>query len=113
MARPGRPKGLPKTGGRKKGTPNKKTALAKEAAMLFLNSVSQTELARLWARAKKEDPNAALRVYYGALEFVAPKLQRREVIGDDKPKVVEVRHVAMNFPVKPVESPALPPKDPE
>ena len=30
-ARPGRPKGTPKTGGRKKGTPNKATADIKEA----------------------------------------------------------------------------------
>jgi hypothetical protein len=29
----GRPKGLPKTGGRKKGTPNKNTALLKDAIL--------------------------------------------------------------------------------
>lgn len=29
----GRPKGLPKTGGRKKGTPNKRTALLKDAIL--------------------------------------------------------------------------------
>lgn len=29
----GRPKGLPKTGGRKKGTPNKTTALLKDAIL--------------------------------------------------------------------------------
>ncbi len=31
---PGRPKGTPKTGGRQKGTPNKVTALLKEAIIL-------------------------------------------------------------------------------
>lgn len=93
-----RPKGLPKTGGRKKGTPNKVTREAREAALAFLNGVSQQELRAIWAKAKKNDPNAALRVYYTALEFVAPKLQRREVTGaDGKPQAVEVRHVTLTY----------------
>lgn len=93
-----RPKGLPKTGGRKKGTPNKVTREAREAALAFLNGVSQGELKRIWEKAKKNDPNAALRVYYTALEFVAPKLQRREVTGPEGgAQAVEVRHVTMTY----------------
>lgn len=103
-----RPKGLPKTGGRKKGVPNKVTKEAREAALAFLNGVSDAELKRIWTQAKKRDPNAALRVYYTALEFVAPKLQRREVTGaDGKPQAVEVRHVQMTFPG------GEPPKEPK
>ncbi len=104
-----RPKGLPKTGGRKKGVCNRINIEAKEAALAFLNSVGPAELKRIWQKAKAHDPNAALRVYYTALEFVAPKLQRREVTGaDGKPQAVEVRHVTLSYPVPS----ALPPKEP-
>lgn len=107
-----RPKGLPKTGGRKKGTPNKVTKEAREYAVAFLNSVSDRELGRIWAKAKKSDPNAALRVYYTALEFIAPKLQRRELTGPDGgAPAVEVRHVQMTFPSEVIPVPSEPPKE--
>jgi hypothetical protein len=95
-----RPKGLPKTGGRKKGVPNKMTKEAREAALIFINGVSPKELRACWDRAMKDDANAALRVYYTALEFVAPKLQRRELTGPDgAAQAVEVRHVTLTYPV--------------
>lgn len=105
-----RPKGLPKTGGRAKGVPNKVTKEAREVALRFLNGVTEKELRGCWNRAMKDDANAALRVYYTALEFVAPKLQRREVTGPDGAPVVEVRHVQMMFDGKPA-GPIVPEKE--
>lgn len=94
----GRPPGLPKTGGRKKGSVNKKTALARETAQKFLDAVPQSELRALWNAARKDDPVGALRIYYTALEFVAPKLQRVEQTGPGgKPQAIEIRHVQLTF----------------
>ena len=97
-----RPKGLPRTGGRKKGVPNKKTAEARAHAAEFLDSVNRRELRQLFDRAKETDAPGALRVYWNALEYVMPRLSRVEQTGPDgKAPVVEVRHVQMVFGEKP------------
>ena len=43
MPGPGRPKGTPKTGGRKKGTPNKTTALLKDAILMAAEQAGVNE----------------------------------------------------------------------
>lgn len=101
-----RPRGLPKTGGRKKGSVNKATKLARETAQKFLDGVPQEQLKRLWDDARKKDPVGALRIYYTALEFCAPKLARVEQTGPDgKPQAVEIRHVNLTYPA-PAPAPA-------
>ena len=71
-----------KTGGRKKGTPNKVTSEAKVVAIAFLNRRTEAELDELWEAAKAESASKALTTYMGALEFVLPKLGRTEHVGD-------------------------------
>jgi hypothetical protein len=48
--KPGRPKGLPKTGGRKKNTPNKITATFKTALLEAFQDLGGTEALVRWAR---------------------------------------------------------------
>lgn len=50
MARPGRKKGTPKTGGRKPGTPNKLTVAAKEAFQLAFEGVGGVDGLIKWAQ---------------------------------------------------------------
>jgi hypothetical protein len=49
----GRPKGLPKTGGRQKGTPNKATVAVKEAFRAAFDDLGGTAALVTWA---KENP---------------------------------------------------------
>ena len=77
-----------KTGGRKKGTPNKVTSEAKVVAIAFLNRRTEAELDELWEAAKAESASKALTTYLGALEFVMPKLNRTELTGKDGSSVV-------------------------
>lgn len=53
MARPGRKPGTPKTGGRKKGTPNKINATIKEAVLVAFDRVGGADYLEQLAR---EDP---------------------------------------------------------
>ena len=46
----GRPKGIPKTGGRQKGTPNKATASVKEALQLAFEGIGGTAKLQEWAQ---------------------------------------------------------------
>ena len=46
----GRPKGLPKTGGRKAGTPNKATTKAREAFALAFDAIGGGASLAQWAR---------------------------------------------------------------
>ena len=57
---PGKPKGLPKTGGRKKGTPNRITRTAKEAYAYAFDALGGAERLHEWAQS---DPNN-LREFY-------------------------------------------------
>jgi hypothetical protein len=72
-----------KTGGRTSGTPNKMTVAAREIALEFLNGIDREELKALWAAAKGESATRAMALWFGALEFVMPKLGRTEVTGKD------------------------------
>lgn len=72
-----------KTGGRQRGTPNKRTAAAREVALAFLDRRTDAEIDALWDEAKAESPTRALGMYLGAIEFVMPKLARHEHVGDE------------------------------
>jgi hypothetical protein len=56
----GRPKGLPKTGGRQKGTPNKATVAVKEAFRAAFDDLGGTAALVTWA---KENPTAFYQLY--------------------------------------------------
>ena len=77
-----RPKGLPKTGGRSRGTLNKAT----KDMRAWVNTLLQTNrkaatiaLEQLW----ETDPAKALEIQGKLLEFVLPKLGRTELTGED------------------------------
>jgi hypothetical protein len=71
MGNPGRPAGLPKTGGRKKGTPNKATrALIEELAEIGCDPLR--ELARI-AQNEKTPLEFRVRIYSDLLPYLYPK----------------------------------------
>ena len=67
-------KGKVKTGGRKKGTPNKTTGQFKESIDLILES----ELERFKTDLDQLEPKERVNVILKLLEFTVPKLQRTE-----------------------------------
>ncbi|MNK63126.1 hypothetical protein D3C87_823330 [compost metagenome] len=71
----GRKPGTPKTGGRKKGTPNKTTTVAKEAIALAAEALGGTARLVDWA---KEDPLNE-RMFWGS---IYPKLLPLQVSGE-------------------------------
>lgn len=71
-----------KTGGRRPGSPNKKTAEARAVAMSFINGITLDEIRETWLLAKAESPSRAFGQWLGALEFVMPRLARSEVTGE-------------------------------
>lgn len=84
----GRPKGLPKTGGRKKGTPNKRTLYKKKAAEIIRAGDDPVEfLVRLM---KNEELATGFRAQCArdAAPYIRPKLATVTLQGDaDKPVV--------------------------
>lgn len=82
-------KGRPKTGGRKKGTPNKTTAEFRETVQKLLND--NAENVGRWltlvaegdgSESGKPDPAKALDLLAKLAEYAAPKLGRTEHVGD-------------------------------
>lgn len=51
----GRPKGIPKTGGRQKGTPNKTTVVAREAFNIAFHGIGGTDALTRWARNNEDE----------------------------------------------------------
>jgi hypothetical protein len=85
----GRPAGLPKTGGRTKGTPNKATAEFRQTvqALLDENRDNVGRWLSLVAEGDgtengKADPAKALDLLAKLAEYAAPKLNRTEHTGD-------------------------------
>jgi hypothetical protein len=79
----GRPKGLPKTGGRKPGVANKATLQAREAIAAFVDNNS-ARLQHLLDRIEVEDgARAAFECIVDLLEYHVPKLARTELTGKD------------------------------
>lgn len=91
VRKPGRPKGLPKTGGGSRaGIPNKSTAIAREAIARFVDGNS--ERLQGWldqiAADEKHGPKAAFEAFTSLLEYHVPKLARTEHVGDGGGPVV-------------------------
>lgn len=82
----GRPKGLPKTGGRQAGTPNKATGVARQAFATFVDN--NADRLQAWldeiAANEKLGPKAAFDCLMQVAEFHVPKLARTEHIGDSE-----------------------------
>jgi len=84
-----------KTGGRKAGTPNKRTvALAERLESLNCDPVS--ELVSL-AQAKDIDPSIRVRCYTELMAYVYPKRKAVEVSGVEKPIVIMTSPADVNL----------------
>jgi hypothetical protein len=88
--KPGRPKGIPKTGGgSRKGIPNKATVEFRQAVTTLLNATQDNMIRWLTEVAEgtgeeggKPNPAKALELMASLAEFAAPKLARTEHVGD-------------------------------
>ena len=91
--RKGKPKGLPKTGGRLAGVPNKVTQEFRETVRQLLEdnkdnvSVWLTQIAS-GTEDSKPDPKGALDMITKLAEFAAPKLARTEIAGDKQNPII-------------------------
>lgn len=91
--KPGRPRGHQKTGGRKKGTPNKATKTAREAIARIADGHAEDFIGWVKAVADGDDkrpanPEAAAKLYLSAIEYHIPKLARTELTGEGGGPVV-------------------------
>jgi hypothetical protein len=83
--RGGRPSGLPKTGGRRKGTPNKSTLSVEEK----LNSIGCdpiVELAKIGMNPKFA-PEVRGRILYGLAEFIHSKRKPADAATPERPEI--------------------------
>ena len=91
--RKGKPKGLPKTGGRLAGVPNKVTQEFRDTVRQLLEdnkdnvSVWLTQVAS-GTEDSKPDPKGALDMITKLAEFAAPKLARTELAGDKENPII-------------------------
>ena len=76
--------------GRRKGTPNKTTAAAREIFTKFLEANSD-RVQGLFDRLAKRDPRGALEIIVKISEFVVPRLARTELKADPPNRAPEVR----------------------
>lgn len=75
-------KGKPKTGGRKKGDPNKLTNVNKEAISAILEGrISQ--LGAMIDEVRATNPGLAFKMMIDLMEFVVPKPKQMEITGAD------------------------------
>jgi hypothetical protein len=81
-----------KTGGRVAGTPNKSTALAREAIARFVdgNSHKLQEWLDAIAMNEKLGPKVAFDCFMQVAEYHVPKLARVEQVGDENKPVVHI-----------------------
>lgn len=84
---PNKPRGLPKTGGRQAGTPNKSTTEFRQTISALLSD--NAENVAIWLKQVAEgegdvkaDPAKALDLMAKLAEYAAPKLNRTEHVGD-------------------------------
>ena len=85
MNKGGRPKGLPKTGGRKPGTPNKIGAAPREYVAELISENKE----RLREALKEIDnPKDFCNIMLGLMQFVLPKMASIEYKDKDKPKTL-------------------------
>ena len=74
--------GQPIPEGRKKGTPNKRTVLAREAIAQFVDGNAH-KLIEWLERVAVKDPAEAFKLYMSVVEYHIPKLERVEHVGKD------------------------------
>jgi hypothetical protein len=79
MRKMGRPPGQPKTGGRKPGSVNKKTALLEG----FAQTIVENGMQRFQIELNRLDGPQFLHTYLQVFEYVRPKLARAEITGKD------------------------------
>ena len=77
-----RPKGIPKTGGRKAGVGNRTTVDVRNAIALIAQD-NAGNFARWLNEVASEDPAKAADLYLKAIEYHIPKLARSETTGKD------------------------------
>lgn len=104
----GRPKGLPKSGGRAKGTPNKTTSVAREAWSRAWDQLAPD--VATWIRevrdgdgggedGRKPDPAKAAELALRMAEYHVPKLAQQALTGGDGgPLTVVVQTLAETPP---------------
>jgi hypothetical protein len=73
-----RPKGTPKTGGRKKGSTNKVDSATRE----FLKNIVENNQDKIKKELEKLDGKPYLDAVLSLMEYVQPKLNRTELTGD-------------------------------
>ena len=77
-------KGKQKTGGKKKGTPNKATRDIKQAYKELIER--NLDNLTLWIeQIAAKDPEKAIRILSDLSEYVVPKLARTDITSGDKP----------------------------
>lgn len=86
MNRGGRPKGLPKTGGRKKGTPNKVGPPTKELITKFVLDHWDDFIV---AYNSIEKPQDKCNIMLGLMPYTLPKMASIEYKDKDKPLTLE------------------------
>ncbi len=84
--RKGQPK--PPGSGRTKGTPNDSPS---PVGLRRFFDHGLTTAFKDFTRLRKKNPGAALKLWLDAAEYIEPKLARREIVGGDKPVLVERR----------------------
>lgn len=99
---PGKPKGLPKTGGRTKGAINKTTKDVRECIAMFAeNNVSKLEE---WLNKTAEgdpennvkpDPGKAADLFLKVIEYHIPKLNRTEHTGKDGDAIKTITRIEL------------------
>lgn len=89
-----RPKGQPKLGGRKKGTPNKLTVAAKDAIAQAFDRVGGVDSLVTWVEASDDNR----KVFYST---IYPKLIPVQLTGDpDNPLEMNIRQIELVAPNK-------------
>lgn len=84
-------KGKQKTGGKKKGTPNKTTQTAKELVLLAIDSQTQ-QFDNVMTRLQVEDPKEWARLMVRMFDFVLPRQLDLKSDGEKLlPPVINVR----------------------
>ncbi len=98
-----RPKGLRKTGGRKRGTPNNATADARAAIAAFVDGNAHRlqewldciangtpAIPKKKIKAVPPDPEKAFSLFQSVIEYHVPKLARNDLTSGGKPLVAKV-----------------------
>lgn len=80
MDRRGRKRGTPKTGGRSKGTPNRRTAIGEDKLRTLIEVLESPE--RMAQELRELHGRDYFRVYFDALQYMRPKYSSIEFKGE-------------------------------